>query len=83
MKITAHKPSFLRAKRIALVLSVVTASDILFLIYGYSEKTYQQVSFWEVRVPVFVAIFVVAFLALWLRSGPKSQEGGPQSERRG
>jgi hypothetical protein len=74
------KPHFRRAKRLAVWLSLVAASDILFLIYGYSEETYRHIPFWEVRVPVFALILIVAFVALWFgsRRGARTESSGKE-----
>jgi uncharacterized protein YqgC (DUF456 family) len=74
------KSHFRRARRIAIGLSLVAASDILFLIYGYSGEAYRRIPFWEVRVPVFVLILIVAFVALWFgsRRGARTESSGKE-----
>ena len=61
------KRHFLRSKRLALALPLSFASVVLFLVYQYDRDLYDRLSFWEVRVPVFVLVFGVCFTVLWLR----------------
>lgn len=57
-----------RAKRLALALSLVLATNLLFSIYQYKRGLYDHLSFWEVRWPLFILIFIVVFAVLWLRA---------------
>lgn len=65
---TDFKSHFRRAKRIALALSLVAASNILFLVHEYDQDEYRHIAFWEVRWLASVIIFIVVFGVLWFGS---------------
>lgn len=62
------KSHLCRTKRLALAVSLTLAGNLLFFIYQYKRALYDHLTFWELRWPLFILIFIVLFAVLWLRA---------------